>query len=368
MKHKPDWEIIQERYRRFWNDEEVDRCLLWTVSYRNDSDFSDSHSFTEDFVPNFDIQCEDLFKRWTDFDFLFSYHERYFSNFYYGAEALPVFWINLGPGVMAAYLGSKFEFRENTVWFYPILDSLNNFEPEIDEKNTWWNLTKDLTEKAAKQGKNGFLTGITDLGGVGDILAHLRGTANLCIDLVENKEIVKEIELKMIDLWIRCYKKLHQIISNNNGLVSHWLGTWAPGSHYPMQCDFSALISDTMFKEVFLPALQKQAEFLDFPIYHLDGPGAIKHLDSILEIEKIKAIQWVPGDGTPRVLHWLPLLQKIQKTGKKTIVYANPEEALELVKYLDYQKTLIFIDGIFNSEREMGNFIRLVKKNCYSKV
>ena len=318
-------------------------------------------------MPSYQIEVageQELLRRWTDFEFLLSYHERVFSHLHYAAEALPVFWINLGPGVMASYLGSELEFHQGTVWFHPFLDSLQNLTPRFDPENRWWKLTVSLTTQAAKTGAGRFFVGITDLGGVGDILAHLRGSEKLCFDLMEERERVKEIECTIMDVWIRCYEESYQCIIREGSLVSHWLGTWAFGKHYPMQCDFSAMISPDMFQEVFVPALRKQARYLDCPIYHLDGPGAVKHLPALLSIEEIKAIQWVPGDGAPRILHWIPLLQKIQAGGKRVIVYASPEEALEAIDYLEPSKTMFFIDRLLPSVEEAEAFIQSMSARC----
>jgi len=365
VEYKPDWEKARERYRAFWSDEELERCLLWVINYRSQS--QRSFLLHNPHMPNYQIEVirdEELLYRWTDFDFLLSYHQKVFSCLYYAAEALPVFWINLGPGVMAAFLGSKPEFRKDTVWFHPSLDSLQNLTLRFDPENQWWKLTLSLTAQAAETGVGKFFVGITDLGGAGDILAHLRSPEGLCIDLMEQKEKVKEIELAIMDMWIACYEEFYQLIVQRGSLVSHWLGTWAFGKHYPMQCDFSAMISPDMFQEVFVPALRKQARYLDCPIYHLDGPGAVKHLPALLSIEEIKAIQWVPGDGAPRILHWIPLLQKIQAGGKRVIVYASPEEALEAIDYLEPSKTMFFIDRLLSSVEEAEAFIQSMSVRC----
>lgn len=366
MKYKPDWESAREMYDSFWNDEELERCLLWAVSYRSTSLFRDNSLLENFLMPNYQIRVggEELTKRWTDFDFLLSYHESVFSSLYYGAEALPVFWVNLGPGSLAAYLGSGLVFREDTIWFKPSLGSLCDFVPRLNPENEWWKLTKWLTKQASEYGKEKFLVGIADLGGAGDILAHLRGAENLCIDLVESKEKVKEVEFGLMEIWIRCYEELYTLIDSSSCFVSHWLGTWAPGKHYPTQCDFSAMVSPALFQEIFVPVLQKQSRYLDFPIYHLDGPSALRHLQVLLEMREVKAIQWVPGAGAPRILDWIPLLQGIQIRGKKVIAYADPKEALEIVQYLEPSKTMLIIDQIFPTEEDLRDFIHIITKRC----
>jgi hypothetical protein len=54
----------------------------------------------------------------------------------------------------------------------------------------------------------------------------------------------------------------------------------------------------------------------DASIYHLDGPNAVQHLDSLLQIRELNAIQWVYGAGNGRASDWMHLYKKIQAAGK----------------------------------------------------
>ena len=59
------------------------------------------------------------------------------------------------------------------------------------------------------------------------------------------------------------------------------------------------MISKDMFAEIALPYLREQTQWLDKSMYHLDGVDAIKHLDSVLSLENLNALQWTPGAGQP---------------------------------------------------------------------
>lgn len=52
-------------------------------------------------------------------------------------------------------------------------------------------------------------------------------------------------------------------------------------------------------------------------LYHLDGKGALIHLDKILAIDKIDAVQWQPGDGAGFGYKWIDIYRKIRKAGKR---------------------------------------------------
>ena len=63
-------------------------------------------------------------------------------------------------------------------------------------------------------------------------------------------------------------------------------------------------------------------------IFHLDGKGVARHLDEILNVPEIQAIQWVQGAGADQpILPWLPLIKKIQTAGKGVVVTPERDAA-----------------------------------------
>ena len=52
-------------------------------------------------------------------------------------------------------------------------------------------------------------------------------------------------------------------------------------------------------------------------IYHLDGIGELCHLDSVLSLPELNAVQWVYGEGKPGPMHWLDVYKKIRAAGKR---------------------------------------------------
>ena len=85
-----------------------------------------------------------------------------------------------------------------------------------------------------------------------------------------------------------------------------------------------------MFRRFVQPPLTEQCRWLDYAMYHLDGTTCLRHLDALLEIEPLEAIEWTPqagteGGGTPR---WYDLYRRIRRAGKS--VQAN-----EVIPLLD---------------------------------
>jgi hypothetical protein len=107
------------------------------------------------------------------------------------------------------------------------------------------------------------------------------------------------------------------------------------------------MLSPRSFQDLIVPELSKLAARLDLPMYHLDGPDAVRHVDALLAMEspEIRVIQWVPGAGAPHAVEWLDLLRKIQDGGKAIFVYAHsPDEVETLARELRPEGLMIRVE------------------------
>ena len=91
-------------------------------------------------------------------------------------------------------------------------------------------------------------------------------------------------------------------------------------------CDLSCMISRRDFRELFLPPLLETMQTVKHRIYHLDGWVAMQHLETLLGLPDLQAIQWLPGAGREAIAQWIPLIQHVQAAGKGIAVYVQPEE------------------------------------------
>jgi len=356
--YKENWEKTQQRFKAWWKQEIMDRIVIQAYAPKLK---------TNGWTPLGTWLPFKVIKKWADSGFDMEYlifeKEKRISSTYYGGDAFPFFFVNLGPGSLAGYLGCEANFKEDTIWFGPPI--LNNwrdsYKVKFDHENKLWKITKQLTKFACEKGKNKFLVSFADLGGVMNIIESLRGTEKLCMDLIENPEEVKELRDSIIKVWIKCCDELFDIINKYQEGTLGWFPAWSPGKMCPLQCDFSALISPKMYEEFVAPEIQTLARHLDNSIYHLDGPDAVKHLDIILNIPEINAIQWVPGKGAPPAIHWIPMLQKIQKKKKSLFVYAEEARQVEhLISELSPKGLLISVSC--NSEEEARTLVKKTEK------
>jgi hypothetical protein len=80
---------------------------------------------------------------------------------------------------------------------------------------------------------------------------------------------------------------------------------------------------------------------VDAAIFHLDGPEAARHLDDLLDIRKLKAIQWEPGAAARPMTRWIGLVKRIQEAGKAVHVACSEAEVPALLEALDPRGLII---------------------------
>ena len=327
MYYKDNWDNSKKRLEAFWKGEIVDRCCFSVVSHRKGS------RFIPEAIPQ---SPEDKLRYWTDGEWILKRHLDYFENSYFGGEATPQIFINLGAGGHAGFFKNmKYQFEE-TVWFFPGVNDWDKDELEFDPESFLYKKTIELAKYYTAESKGRYFVSMPDTSGNADALAHLRGSENLLVDLVTDEERVQEALGKIQEVWLDINQQVYDIVKENNegGSAITWLDTWAPGRHAQMQCDLSVMISPYMFEKFIMPELRAQSEWMDNCLYHLDGMEQVRHLDMLLSLERLKVIQWTCVVGQPSPLEFIPILKKIQAAGKGVLIRVNPDEVEPLMEQL----------------------------------
>jgi len=238
-----------------------------------------------------------------------------------------------GAGVGAAFLGCELHARKETTWFSPVKElPIEELHFEYDPENIWFRRVKDIYIEGMEKWHGNVVMGMTDLGGVLDILASFRTTEGLLLDLYDNPQEVLRCVKEIQTLWFRYFDEITDIIKGETKGYTSWCGVYAPKPTYILQSDFCYMISKEMFDIFVGPELKTSAERLYHPFYHLDGIGQLNHLESVLKIEPFSSIQWVPGDGPNRDKDWTEVYARIIAAGKKMYIWCEPERLGQLIK------------------------------------
>jgi len=306
------WQELTETYRRWWADR-LDRPIIaWALAGRDpgrrEPDIP-SHHFTAFY--DLSVPAEAVVDRW-DYDL---------SCRTYLGDACPSIWPNFGPGVIAAFLGADLRPGDGTVWFHPQADlPLADIHFEYDADNIWLARIKDICRAAVDRWQGLVQVGMTDLGGNLDVLSTFRPAEKLLLDLYDHPDEVQRVLWEAHAMWHRYFAEIDAVLRPANPGYSAWASIFSDEPHYILQCDFCYMISPEMFDRFVKPELVTTCGLLTNTFYHLDGVGQLAHLDSLLQIDALNGVQWVPGTGKAQGLHWADVYRKIARSGKKMMV------------------------------------------------
>jgi hypothetical protein len=322
---KPDWPQAREQWRRFWRREGM-AIGVHPVRRQPIEPLAS---------PSPPASME---QRWLDPAYRAARTEYDMAAHAFLAEGMPLFDTNIGPGSLGLILGAEGRLDESTVWYYPCIHEPDaygpiRFEPE---GNVWLERHMGLIETGLQRANGRYLVGIPDLIEGLDTLAALRGDMPLLYDLKERPGWVKERLAEINAAYFQVFDLMAgRVRDADGGNVFTAFRIWGPGKTAKLQCDFSANISPRMFRTFVSPYLAEQCAWLDCSLYHLDGTNALQHLDPLLEISALDAIEWTPqagrpGGGSPE---WYDLYRRIRAGGKG--VQAVGVELHEVIPLLD---------------------------------
>jgi 5-methyltetrahydrofolate--homocysteine methyltransferase len=328
---KPDAAAAQNRLRAYWQGEIVDRAC---AGVRAPKDGAHPPRRLLIVAEDFDLPAAvDRFEEWA-------------AEMFFGGECLPALMPNYGPDQWAGFLGAGLALvpEIDTSWAEPpAWDDERWPNLVLDPANRWWTAIVELTRLAAARCPGKFLVSALDTHSNLDCLAALRGPQQLCLDLADRPEQVARALAEIDALYAPIYNTIYQAGRMAEFGSTSWLEMWSPGRTQAVQCDFAGLISPAHFRRFALPSLEHELSCLDHAVYHMDGPGQIRHLDDLLALPGIHTIQWVPGAGQPPAPAWIELLQKIQRAGKGVQVLVSVEEAKTLYRALAPEKTYYWV-------------------------
>jgi hypothetical protein len=347
-----DWDRRLERQDAMWTRQIIDRPVVCAVVAKERPEWpwpkERSHRALRD--------------RWMDAGWVAERALAGVMNSDYLGDALPHAWPNLGPEVFSAFFGCELEFGEETSWSVPMLKDWSEAgKVRFSEDNVYWKKIVEITEALLAVGAGKFYTGITDMHPGGDAIAAFRDPVQLNYDMVEHLDEVKRMLRYVTDTYLKVYDFYHDKLRAAGQPISTWAGIVSSRSWLVPSNDFSCMISPRMFEEVFLQSIVEECRHYEASLYHLDGPAALKHLDALLGIRELSAIQWVYGAGHGRASDWLPVYRRCQAAGKGLELHLEPDELDLFMDNLRPEGLCIHLAGVRNRE-EAEALIRRVAR------
>jgi hypothetical protein len=243
------------------------------------------------------------------------------ANTCFFGEAVPFVLPDLAPNCLALFLGCHGLEQSGSVWCEPCIEDPATARFELDPSNFYWDFSWRLGEEMLRWGAGKFLTAFPDFIEGLDTLAAMRGSQEMLMDMLIDPDWVHRCLQTITERYFTCYDAFYERIRDEAGGSIYW--AWAPGRMAKLQCDFSAMISPAMFGEFMVPVLRDMSRRFDHCMYHWDGPGALPHLEHLLNLPDLDMIQWTPGEGNEPPAHkrWWPNYHRILDAGKGVFLF-----------------------------------------------
>ena len=348
--YKVNMEAAKEKFRNYWAHKNTGRPLMCVIARRPEVEqYSDGTPVEGGYL---DQICQGKYYnmpeelKWKDMEDKYQNPQRIVDRYRYFCqthaflgESFPNLNIDFGPGSLASYLGSEIGFKEDTVWFNKCLDSWHGV-PKLtfDPENKWFKKHIQLAKDCQALAGDDFYVDMPDLMENIDVLASLRGAQDILFDLLDEPEMIGERIQEVTDIYYEYYDRFYDIIKDEEGGNAYTVfQIWGPGRTVKLQCDFSAMMSPEDFRKYIQPSLRTQSENVDHVLYHLDGPAAIKHMDALMEIDGIDALQWTSGDAGPdgTLPDWDVIYDKAIAAGKSIWVKVYSGEFEDWIRNVD---------------------------------
>lgn len=305
--------------------------------------------------------ARDLEQYWFDPEWRAAYIHYCLSRSSLKADILAVANTHLGPGSLSAILGGQLDGAPDTIWIHALEKDTDVIE--FDERNRWWQLHLDLIRASKRHSQGRYFVGCPDLIEGLDTLGGLRGIGPVMLDIINRPEEL-ERQLQVVnDIWFEVFEQIYREINVDGEMAFCYFSLWAPGRMAKLQCDISAMISVKHFRRFVVPYIREQCQKLDYSVYHLDGPDAVRHVDALLEIEELDAIQWTPGIGQPQGgdPHWYDMYKRIRAAGKSIMPASVDVDTLQpLLEKIGPDGVAVLMN--FESERDIETALEIAAR------
>jgi len=350
LENMPGFERAMQRVEAWYHGQIIDRAPVR---------FSAHNAFVEEASAAY--PSANLQERWFNAEFQVETYLNSIRGRTFLAETFPVYWPNLGPEVYAAFYGAQLEYGDVTAWSKPLINNWDDVgQLRLNLDNPYFKKLEELTRVAIDKCRGRALVGYTDLHPGVDCAAAWRDPQRLCLDLYDHPaQAQRLIELAIAD-FETIYNHFDRLLKAAGQPSVSWMGIPSAGRMHIPSCDFSALISTGFFEQFCLPVLQREVKTMTHNIFHVDGKNVARHLEAILSVPEVHAIQWVQGMGRDYpILQWLPLIKQIQAK-RPVIVDLQPHELEPFLEQMQPEGIFLWL-ATHSEEQELAIIKRLEK-------
>jgi len=351
---RPDMDRVAAFWDAFWVGES-DRPIVWATCVREGKEKK-----AEALRPHYPTRPDEDFKKIAQ-----NVAEMILDCMDYVGETVPAFVPSFGPDQHGGFLGAKINYSpssDSTDWSEPLTSNVEELLPlTLKEDNSFLSAMDRYISALAEAAAGRFVVANLDMHSNIDALSALCGPENICMDMLERPEVIERALGDVNRSFVEIYKRYYKLGNMAQTGTSAWLPAYSTKKYTCLASDFICLLSPATARKFIIPALEVELSAVDHALFHLDGPGALPHLDDILSLKKLRGIQWVPGAGAEEPgPAWFDLYKRILGAGKALWVYGEPEMVKVIHKEL---KSPNVIYNTWGTKSEVESLVSWLKKN-----
>lgn len=311
---KPDLAEAARRWEAFYAGEIIDRPIVCVTALRDGAAPPPAITYQERAFGDIDAMIDRVLQA--------------AEGIFWGGEAVPAFFPSIGPDEVAVFTGAELRWSDDspdTNWSVPYVDDWRQALPlRLQTDHPLYRRILEVYRRAAERLAGKVLLSPLDLHTNMDLLAAIRGPQRLCLDLIDQPEMINRAMQDARALFPALWRAVAEAGRMDEQGYCH--AFYSMEGAAVLQCDFSCMMSPAMFRRWVLPALEEEAEVVRHALYHWDGPAALVHTADLVASKGLFSLSYVPGDGHGDHIEYLDLFKRVQAGGKAVQVHGTPEQ------------------------------------------
>ncbi|MBN2256238.1 MAG: hypothetical protein JW704_00150 [Anaerolineaceae bacterium] len=339
---KPNYDESKKRMDAFWERELIDRPLVQIQLFKPAEE--------QVRLPVSGYTSKD--DEWMDAGFQAEWNLTQLSNQLFLGDTMPVAYPNLDMELMAVAYGCPIQITADGAWYCKPI-----FQTAADTQSMVFNWdhptikkVEEITSTLLETGTGTFITSLPGTHTGVDCLAALMGPMKLAAALINEPVSVRESLKRISNDYRRLFNCFFQKYIKAGQPITTWIPLVSDDKFDVIANDFSIMVSDTMYRDLFLEDVIQYCRFLDRSFYHIDGLGALRHLDAILEIGGVNGVQFAPPPGQADFCRWVPVYRRIQMARKCVQVNCDITDIDEVMNCLDPAGLYLVVHGVSDEE------------------
>ena len=315
---------------QFWNNE---KTKVPIVSYRfsEDSFFPLRYEASKRLlIPGKVIKPEDIVVEdfIEDYRMYMQWSEQVGQTGFYGIEPINSFpWIEAMCGCEIVATPSSFVSE-------PFMESPEEYEKIVlSNDNPWFIKYKEFMSKMWAAFDHKVPIGHPVTRTISDCMGAVLGQTEMVYAIYDYEDEMKELARRVCDVYLGIIDAGFEVTGPvEGGYIVGFYHLWAPGKIVWFQEDLASIITPDHYNEFVYPQHKRICDRYDYSLIHQHS-ASFHIIDGLLRLDGLDVIEINKDIGGMSIPEMIPIMQKIQKAGKKVLLWGDlTGEEIDLVK------------------------------------